>query len=158
MKPPLVYHYHPDIHIYLGSSEADESPLEPGVFLIPAHASFTPPASDIAESQINVWDISNGVWTIQDKVDPPNDKLPPVREEIPNAISQLRKLRDARLQEVDWVAIKYFTLGLPYPTDWATYVQALRDLPATSEDKLVVDEQGRLLDTLVAWPTQPTFQ
>jgi hypothetical protein len=33
-----IYHYHPEYKIYLGSSDADESPLEPGVFLIPAHA------------------------------------------------------------------------------------------------------------------------
>ena len=33
-----IYHYHPDYKIYLGSSDADPSPLEPGVFLIPAYA------------------------------------------------------------------------------------------------------------------------
>lgn len=38
-----VYNYHPDTLIYVGESEADESPLEPGVFLIPAHATDIKP-------------------------------------------------------------------------------------------------------------------
>ena len=38
-----VYNYDPHTHIYTGESQADESPLEPGVFLIPAHATSQPP-------------------------------------------------------------------------------------------------------------------
>ena len=33
-----IYNYHPDYKYFYSESEADESPLEPGVFLIPAHA------------------------------------------------------------------------------------------------------------------------
>ncbi|MFN4124431.1 hypothetical protein [Pannonibacter indicus] len=39
----LIYHFHPATAQYLGFSEADESPLEPGVYLIPAHATDVPP-------------------------------------------------------------------------------------------------------------------
>jgi len=38
-----IYHYHPEHKHYLGSSDADPSPLEPGVFLIPAHATEIEP-------------------------------------------------------------------------------------------------------------------
>lgn len=160
----IVYHYHRETHVYLGATEAIESPLEPGVFLCPAHATLTSPA-EIDESQVNVWDHTNSVWTQQERPEPPqaappqaeliNSTLPPIPEELPNAITQLRVLRNQRLRDVDWVAIKYFSLGAPYPTEWTTYVQALRDLPAIS-DELVVDDEGRLVEASVAWPTWPT--
>ena len=38
-----VYNYDHRTRIYTGASQADESPLEPGVFLIPAHATSQPP-------------------------------------------------------------------------------------------------------------------
>ena len=33
-----IYNYHPEYNHYVGESIADESPLEPGIYLIPAHA------------------------------------------------------------------------------------------------------------------------
>jgi hypothetical protein len=50
-----IYHYHPDYKTYLGSSDADESPLEPGLFLIPAHATDTEPPT-CTECKIPVFD------------------------------------------------------------------------------------------------------
>lgn len=38
-----VYSYDPETGAYLGETEADESPLEPGVYHIPAYATETPP-------------------------------------------------------------------------------------------------------------------
>lgn len=41
-----IYHYHPESLEYVGEGVADESPLEPGVWLIPANAtSVQPPDS-----------------------------------------------------------------------------------------------------------------
>tara|TARA_Y100000004_G_scaffold585_1_gene793 strand:+ start:1274 stop:1624 length:351 start_codon:yes stop_codon:yes gene_type:complete len=47
---------------------------------------------------------------------------------------ELRQERNQRLAEVDWVAIRAFTTNTPVPEEWKTYMQALRDLPANTED------------------------
>lgn len=47
---------------------------------------------------------------------------------------ELRQKRNKRLVECDWVAIRAFTTGVPVPEEWKTYMQALRDLPANTED------------------------
>jgi hypothetical protein len=56
-----IYNYHLEYKTYTGSSLADESPLEPGVFLIPAYATQLKPPS-FSENQIPVF---NGTsWEI----------------------------------------------------------------------------------------------
>lgn len=59
-----VHHYTDTApHIYLGSSDARESPMEPGVWLLPAHATFVEPPADL-ENMVRVW---NGAsWEYQD--------------------------------------------------------------------------------------------
>lgn len=56
-----IYHYHPVTHEFTGSSEARESPLEPGVYLIPALATDTPPPA-IQANEVAV--LSGGTWTV----------------------------------------------------------------------------------------------
>ena len=63
----------------------------------------------------------------------------------------LREERNQKLAETDWMAIKAFTQGTQLSLEWKTYLQALRDLPATAEPKL--DENGQL--TNVTWPEVP---
>ncbi|MCW3478956.1 hypothetical protein OL229_05175 [Neisseriaceae bacterium JH1-16] len=47
-----VYHYAPGDGAYLGQSQADESPLEPGVVFVPAYATLDPvPAFDPVTQQ-----------------------------------------------------------------------------------------------------------
>jgi hypothetical protein len=56
-----IYNYHPDYKYFYCESEADPSPLEPGVFLIPAHATdIKPPTCELYQIQIfneTSWDI-----------------------------------------------------------------------------------------------------
>jgi hypothetical protein len=50
---------------YTGTTEADESPLEPGVFLLPARCTFTVPPTNIPDSQWPRW---NGAsWNLINK-------------------------------------------------------------------------------------------
>lgn len=54
----LIYHYDKDSKIYLGKEEADESPLEPGVFLLPQYTTFIEPT--FKEGYTSIW--ADGVW------------------------------------------------------------------------------------------------
>ena len=57
-----IYNYHPSNKIFIGESIADESPLEPGVFLVPAYATtFKPPKTTLP----NVAVFRDGTWNIE---------------------------------------------------------------------------------------------
>jgi hypothetical protein len=57
----IVYQYD-QAGILLHATQADESPLEPGKFLIPARCTATPPPTEIPEGQVPRW---NGAeWTL----------------------------------------------------------------------------------------------
>lgn len=59
----IVYNYHPETGQLLGQSEADESPLEEGVFLIPAFSTPTiPPACSDAQYVV----FNGSAWEIKD--------------------------------------------------------------------------------------------
>ncbi len=91
-----VFHYHQESRIYLGESVADLSPLEPGMWLVPASATEVPPPVP-ADGEVAVfqgdWSLfpdQRGVYyqTVEplgapvewaDPVNPPSDctKIPP---------------------------------------------------------------------------------
>lgn len=60
----------------------------------------------------------------------------------------LRVERNRKLAETDWRASSDLTLS----SEWATYRQALRDLPNTATPTL--DDEGNLQN--VNWPDEPT--
>ena len=57
-----IYHYDELTGEYLGQGVADESPLEPGVWLIPA-ASTTEAPPTVATTQVAFW--QGGQWAIR---------------------------------------------------------------------------------------------
>lgn len=70
------------------------------------------------------------------------------------SIEAIRKLRDAKLLESDWVQMGDVTLTDAKKAKWATYRQALRDLPASYPDCL--NTAGNAADdTDIKWPTKP---
>lgn len=57
-----IYHYHAVLKTFEGETEADQSPLEPGVFLIPANATSTAPHA-VTGKHVNVFE--NNEWVIK---------------------------------------------------------------------------------------------
>ena len=87
----------------------------------------------------------------------------PTEEELNNKIAELqaaepfkllRKERNRRLAECDWVVTKNAEYGYNISKEWRTYRQALRDLPSITY-KPELDEFGNLKMDSVAWPTPP---
>ena len=60
----------------------------------------------------------------------------------------IREERDNRLQASDWTQIPNNQLSGSKEVEWATYRQALRNIPATDPDVTDPDE--------VVWPEQPS--
>jgi hypothetical protein len=55
------YSYHPVTKIFVSEGVADESPLEPGVFLIPANATSVEPI-EFSENEFILFDESLNEW------------------------------------------------------------------------------------------------
>jgi len=153
---PTVFHYDPITYCFLGTSNADESPLEPGIYLYPAYStSISTPAQYPPEGFNFIWDISSSTWNVV--------PIPPIIDSettepivYPDGLTQLRNVRNIRLYEIDWVAIKYFTQGIPYPIEWAEYVQLLRDLPSLYPEPPLLPT-GELDVNAIIWPSKPSM-
>ena len=90
-----------------------------------------------------------------------NESAKPTEAELNEKIAELdaaegmrllRIERDKKLAAVDWEVTKAYSKGEAVPTDLATYMQALRDLPATAEP--TTNEAGELVADSVTWPTR----
>lgn len=71
-----IFHFHPETGALVGTGVADESPLEPGVFLLPANATFTPPPA-VPPGQRAIFDPAFGVWELEAIPQPPEPPEPP---------------------------------------------------------------------------------
>lgn len=59
----IIYHYNEITGVLLGADVARESPMEPGIFLVPAHATeIEPPAAPSGE--LAVFDVATGAWSL----------------------------------------------------------------------------------------------
>ena len=90
-------------------------------------------------------------WYVNDP-QPSEEEIQTKLTELRNAepMRLLRKERNLKLQETDWT--QYRDVSLSNDSDWQTYRQSLRDLPAKVEPQL--DENGQLPN--VTWPTKPS--
>ena len=92
-----------------------------------------------------------------------SDITKPTESEITNKIAELdageaknllRKDRNRLLTDCDWTRLDDNGLSSSEKTEWATYRQALRDLPATQNPTL--DSFYELNFSSVNWPTKPS--
>ncbi len=66
----------------------------------------------------------------------------------------LRVERNELLRLCDWVVVRAQETSTAVPSEWVTYRQQLRDLPATADPKLGSDYE---LDySSFTWPTKPS--
>jgi len=68
-----TYNYIADTGIFYSEGVADESPLEPGVFLIPAHATTVAPP-EVTEPEVAVF--KDGEWSVEVLPPPPPEPEP----------------------------------------------------------------------------------
>jgi len=124
-----IYHYHPRTGEYAGASVPDESPLEPGVYLIPDFATSVKPPK-LAEGKRRVF--QNGKWryeemdvsvAVEESATEPEltvEQLAAVAKRRRNQLlyysdfTQLADVAESMLPEVRQA--------------WRTYRQALRDI------------------------------
>ena len=81
-------------------------------------------------------DTWNSIEVVEGYTKPPKEEFEAKLQELIDAqpLKDLRKERDRRLAEVDWVVIRATSTDTPVPEEWKTYMQALRDLPSNTED------------------------
>jgi hypothetical protein len=146
----IAYNYHPQTGVFLGQFEADESPLEPGIFILPANATFQAPPSAQERKQI-VW-VGQG-WEVQDiPIEPappvpepqPIEPAPPVPEPQPITWDDIRNERNGRLMTSDWTQLADAPLSEENVEAWRDHRQQLRDIPASA-----------LAPEDVVWPSPP---
>jgi hypothetical protein len=84
-----TYNYAPDTGIFHSEGLADESPLEPGVFLIPANATTIKPPK-VALPKVAVF--KDGKWNVETLPPPPPKPEPEPKPAPPAPLTPAEKL------------------------------------------------------------------
>ncbi len=175
METVYIYNYHPEYKNYVGFSEAFESPLEPGVFIVPANGTRTPPPLvkdgevQIFNENTNKWEVyedQRGTWYGTEKIvefqhfDPKNPpekatrKKPPI-DHIPDLVyhSETDEWEiEVQYTEGDYPVSNIFPEVLPSPD--------VKYKPQYSEDlgrwTFVIDDEDENQDIQVAEQTSPS--
>lgn len=100
----LAYTYNPVTMELVGISEADESPLEPGILLMPAYSTLVVPPNFNSETHICYFDKESNSWKIQDI-----ESEPEIERISENDVAKLKEELKEVLAEKEKVLLK---LGL----------------------------------------------
>lgn len=127
-----VYNYDPISKVFTGISEADLSPLEEDVYLVPANATLNP-VPPFTENQYALW--TGEVWEIKNIVTPV--PTPEQQKELCKGSAKMK------LQATDWSQYNDVADVLLNKAEFDAYRSAIRALflnPIADPD----------------WPTEPT--
>ena len=116
-------------NIFDGSPvQRQESPLEPGVWLMPSNATDMEPPS--YEPSTHTCQFNGTEWLVEEIILPAEETIPEETELDPWAV--LRMKRDGLLAQSDW------RMSMDYPygdqEQWILYRKLLRDLPEVTAD------------------------
>ena len=134
-----VYAYHPVTGAFIGTTEADESPLEPGVYHLPAQTTDQKPPR-ARKGHFPAFDVKSGKW-VNRRVATPDDPETPVPIDL---AQQARARRNALLAESDWTQLFDAPLNDKQLSDWRRYRRELRQ----------ITEQSNFPETII-WPQKP---
>ena len=105
------------------------------------------------------WVLRGSEWSGLEWLD--SKQTVPTEKEVTDKIAEmdaaegmrlLRVERDAKLTALDWEVVKAYSNGVAVDAKLKTYMQALRDLPASA--KPTTDAAGELVTSSVTWPTR----
>ena len=105
------------------------------------------------------WVLRGSEWSGLEWVD--KKQTVPTEKEVTDKIAELdaaegmrllRVERDKKLTALDWEVVKAYSNGVAVDAKLKTYMQALRDLPASA--KPTTDAAGELVTSSVTWPTR----
>ena len=105
------------------------------------------------------WVLRGDSWSGLEWLD--KSQTVPTEKEVTDKIAEmdsaegmrlLRVERDAKLAALDWEVVKAYSNGVAVDAKLKTYMQALRDLPASA--KPTTDASGNLVESSITWPTR----
>lgn len=151
----IVFSYNPESMEFVGIADAFESPLEPGVFLLPANSTEVAPPDFDSVTQICTF---NGTgWTITNRPLPDPDPIPIPEEIYAAKVSAMLNGRVQLLYSSDWMIIRHQDelLAGATPTLTATKLKAVLDYRQALRDLPTADGFPECSMPVLTWPTSP---
>ena len=128
-----IYHYHHVTGEFLGEGVADESPLEPGAYLVPAHATTTAPPTAMS-GKVRVW---RGEWVFED-VQAGEPTQDPEYEPTPEELEHLAREAFKAQRQILVDSIKVVVGGKVFDGDETSQTRMARAITVLLEGETVL--------------------
>jgi hypothetical protein len=118
-----IYNYHPETGEFMGATTADESPLEPGVFLVPASATIDAPPDCVATERPV---FKEGAWVVEAA---PQQEEPHQKTQVEidaDNLAAYKQQAQSALDKSDQTMLRCFESAVAVPAEWIAYRKSLR--------------------------------